>query len=98
MLLQTVVVVPLCCANGSIISAHILLDSAGQRTNKFERLAKHLPSKSNQFLHLDLKVLKPLIYTLFILLSLSKSSHIGLHANILNQINSPIQRGPLQSD
>ena len=38
-LLQTAVV-PVCCANGSTISARILLDSASQRTFMTERLAK----------------------------------------------------------
>lgn len=95
MLLQTAVV-SLCCANGSVIFAHILLDSAGQKIIMLERPAKHLPSKRNQFLHLDLKVFKPLMHTLFILLSLPKSSYIDIHANVLNQITSSIQRGPLQ--
>ena len=40
-LLQTAMV-PICCANGSIISARILLDSASQRTFMTESLAKQL--------------------------------------------------------
>jgi len=61
-LLQTAVA-PVCCGDGSVISARILLDSASQRTFMTDQMAKllKLPSQRKfQFVHLDLKVLRDL--------------------------------------
>ena len=101
MLLQTAIV-PVYCANGSIISARILLDSASQRTFMTERLAKqlNLPSQRKETLSIstfgshgpqsiDTYVVNFTIIT-------KKGSSMSLCANVLNQITSPIQRGPLQ--
>ena len=100
-LLQTAIV-PVYCTNGSIISARILLDSASQRTFMTERLAKqlNLPSQRKETLSIltfgshgpqsiDTYVVNFTIIT-------KKGSSMSLCANVLKQITSPIQRGPLQ--
>ena len=79
-LLQTAIV-PVYCANGSIVSARILLDSASQRTFMTEKLAKQLNLSSErkkhcQFQPLDLKVLNQLTHMLFILLLLLRKVHL----------------------
>ena len=103
-LLQTAIV-PVCCADGSNISARILLDSASQRTFMTERLAKqlNLPSQRKEMLSISTFGSKGPqsidTYVVHFTIITKESSRVSLHANVLNQITSPVQRGPLhQSD
>ena len=101
MLLQTAIV-PIYCGNGSIVSACILLDSASQRTFMTEKLAKqlNLPSERKETLSiLTFGSQGPQsidTYVVHFIIITKKGSSMSLHANVLNQITSPIQRGPLQ--
>ena len=101
MLLQTAMV-PVCCANGSIISARILLDSASQRTFMTEKLVKqlNLPSQQKETLSISTFGSKGPqsidMYVVHFTIIIKENSRVSLHANVLNQITSPVQRGPLQ--
>ena len=103
MLLQTAIV-PVYCANGSIVSACILLDSASQRILMTEKLAKQLNLSSERKETLSISTFGSQgpqsidTYVVHFTIITKKGSSMSLHANVLNQITSPIlnQRGPLQ--
>jgi len=100
-LLQTAVA-PVCCGDGSVISARILLDSVSQRTFVTDRMAKllKLPSQRKETLSVctfgsqgpqNIET-----YVVHFNIITKNGTQLNLQANVLNQITSPIQRGPLQ--
>ena len=100
-LLQTAVV-PVYCTNGSIISARVLLDSASQRTFMTRRLAEQLKLPCQRKENLSISTFGSQgpqnidTYVVHFTIITKDNSNMNLHANVLNQITSPIQRGPLQ--
>ena len=86
-LLQTAIV-PIYCANGSIVSAHILLDSASQRTFMTEKLAKqlNLPSERKETLSISTFGSQGPqsidTYVVHFTIITKKGSSMSLHANV----------------
>ena len=99
--LHQTAMVPIYCANGSIISARILLDSASQQTFMTQRLAKQLNLPSQQKETLSISTFGSQgpqtmdTYVIHFTIITKEGTHMNLHANVLDQITSPIQRGPL---
>jgi len=96
-ILQTALV-PIYCSNGSFI----LLDSASQRTFMTEGLAKKLGLPSQRKETLSISTFSSQCphtidtYVVHFTIITKESSDLNLNANVLTQITSPIQRGPLQ--
>jgi len=99
-LLQTAIV-PVCCSDGSVITARVLLHSASQRTFMTNRMAKllKLPSQRMETLSVctfgsqDPQSIDT--YVVHFSIITKDGTQLDLQANVLNQITSPIQRGPL---
>jgi len=93
---------PVCCGDGSVISARILLDSASRRTFMTNQMAKllRLPSQRKETLSVctfgsrgpqNIET-----YVVHFNIITKDGTQLNLQANVLSHITSPIQRGPLQ--
>jgi len=101
-LLQTATV-PIQAADGSKILAKVLLDSASHRTFMTDRLAKQLklnPQRKEILSVSTFAARSPQDVSTYVVhfnLVNKDGSYLQLHANVINQITGPIQKGPLQS-
>ena len=101
-LLQTAYV-PIQTAEGKLIKARVLLDSASHRTFMTEKLAKELKLQSE---HKELLSVSTFgaknpqdvdTYVVHFNVMSKDNSALPLQANVVHKITGPIQRGPLQS-
>ena len=102
--LLQIATVPIQTADGSAtILAKVLLDSASHRTFMTDQLAKRLCLNSQRKEVLSVSTFaargpqKVSTYVVHFNLMTKDGSCLSLHANVINQINGPIKRGPLQS-
>ena len=101
-LLQTANV-PIQMVDGTIIMARVLLDSASHRTFMTEKLAKELKlqTKCKEMLSVSTFGAKnPYDVDTYVVnfnVMTKDNLPLPLHANVVNKITGPIQRGPLQS-